>query len=286
MKKKFIISAFSDEALRNVDDQLELLNKLGIEYFEPRYVTPERTIIDYSLDEARELKAKMDARNIKVSCIGSWLGKIKITDPFEPHLERLRHCIEIAKILGTKNIRTFSFWLPEGDAPEKWRDEVMSRLSQMVAIAEKEGIVLLHENEHRVYGESAENCLDIFETIKSPALSGTFDPANFIYFNYEPYSAYEMLKDHITYFHMKDAVPNVEMCPVGYGEGRVADVLKAVPDREEPYFLTIEPHLEEYKGADALITDEMMAEYPERLVRLFVVAYNALVKLLKEIGEY
>lgn len=284
MSKKFIISAFADEAYRDLEKQLPFLQKLGIKYFEPRYVQGNYAITDISTIKAKKVKEQMDEYDIKASCIGAWLGKISITDPLEPHLELLRHSIEIAHILDTKRLRTFSFYLPEGDPIEKWRGEVMERLAKMADIAEKEGVILMHENEHRIYGESPEGCVDIFKTIKSPALSGTFDPANYIYFNYDPKAAYDMVKDYTTYFHMKDAVPQVEMRPVGYGDGRVAEVLAAAPDREEPYFLTIEPHIGDFQGIEEHVDEAMMAEYPERSPRLFVIAYNALVKLLKSIN--
>jgi len=284
MSKKFIISAFADEAYRDIEKQLPFLQKLGIKYFEPRYVQGSYAITDVSLIKAKRIKEQMDEYDIKASCIGAWLGKISVEAPMEPHIELLKHSIEIAHILDTKRLRTFSFYLPEGETPEKWRGVVMERLAQMAEIAEKEGVVLMHENEHRIYGESPENCVDIFKTINSPALSGTFDPANYIYFNYDPYRAYELVKDYTTYFHMKDAVPQVEMRPVGYGDGRVAEVLSSVPDREEPYFLTIEPHIGDFQGIEEHVNDEMMAEYPERIPRLFVIAYNALVELLKSIN--
>ena len=286
MGKKFIISAFIDEAIKDINQQMPLLNKLGIEYFEPRYVAPDRTIDSYTNEEAKELKKMMDDHGVKASCIGSSLGKQEITDDFNLHIEKLKRCSEIAHIIGTNQVRTFSFWIPEGTDRAQWRDEVFSRLNKLVEIAKEENIVLLHENEHRIYGESPEDCLDIFNTIKSSHLSGTFDPANFVYFGYETFAAYNLLKDHITYFHMKDAVPQVEMRPVGCGEGRVPEILSAVPERDKPYFLTIEPHIGEFQGIENHVDDALMAEYPDRLVRLFVIAYNALVKVLKDIGQY
>ena len=40
----------------------------------------------------------------------------------------------------------------------------MRRMKEMCALAQKEGVILLHENEKEIYGDIAERCLDIFET--------------------------------------------------------------------------------------------------------------------------
>lgn len=285
MSKKFIVSAFADEAYMDIDKQLPMLNRLGIEYFEPRYVRKNVGITSLSMPEVKEIKKKMDNAGVKASCIGAWLGKSQITDPALEVMDLLKKSIEIAHTLDTKRVRTFSFYFPEGDTRAMWRNAVMERLAQMAEIAGKEGIILQHENEHKIYGESPEDCLDIFKTVNSPALSGTFDPANFIYFGYETYPhAYELLKDHITYFHIKDAKPQVEMYPAGDGDGKIAEILKAVPDREEPYFLTIEPHIGDFQGIEKYLSDEFVAEYPERIPRLFVIAYRALIKVLQDIN--
>lgn len=42
---------------------------------------------------------------IKVSSIGSPIGKIQITDDFDVHMELLARVIKTAKALGTKYIR-------------------------------------------------------------------------------------------------------------------------------------------------------------------------------------
>ena len=95
------MSGFSDEINKDVDIQFTVLNKLGIKYFEPRGING-TNVSDLTLDEAKALKEKMDKYGIEVSSIGSPIGKIKITDDFEAHKEKLIHTIEIAKILGKK----------------------------------------------------------------------------------------------------------------------------------------------------------------------------------------
>ena len=127
------ITGFSDEIDSDIIKQFEHINKLGIEYFEPRGING-KNISDLTIDEAKELKETMNKYGIKASSIGSPIGKIGIGDPFEPHLEKLAHTIEIAKILGTGYIRVFSFFIPKDEDPANYRDEVMTRMKESSSV--------------------------------------------------------------------------------------------------------------------------------------------------------
>ena len=93
------ISGFADEISPSVDVQLEALGRLGIKYFEPRGIDG-KNISDLTEEEAHTLREKTDRAGIRASSIGSPIGKIPITDEFEPHTEKLALTIKIAKILG------------------------------------------------------------------------------------------------------------------------------------------------------------------------------------------
>ena len=140
------LSGFSDEISQDIDRQFSHLNHLGISYFEPRGVNG-TNISALSDEQVAELVQKMEQYGIRASSIGSPIGKISITDPMEPHLELLKRTIRIAKALGTRRIRIFSFYMPDGEDPAPYREEVMKRMRQMTDVAEQEDILLLHENE-------------------------------------------------------------------------------------------------------------------------------------------
>ena len=79
-------------------------------------------------------------------------------------------------------------------------------LAKMAETAEAAGVIILHENEKDIYGDVASRCKDIFDNVKSPALRGVFDPANFVQCGQVTYpDAFELLKPHIVYMHIKDA---------------------------------------------------------------------------------
>jgi len=282
---EFIISGFADEIDSKIKKQFEHLNKLGISYFEPRGVNGVN-ISDLNEKQLSELKADMAEYGIKVSSIGSPIGKISINDPFEPHLEKLKRVIEIAKELETKYIRIFSFFIPKGEEPEKYRDEVMSRMKKMCELAEAEGVILLHENEKDIYGDIAKRCLDIFETVKSPALKGVFDPANFIQCEQKVYpDAFEMLKPYIVYMHIKDALKNGDVVPAGYGEGNVEAIIKELHKDDYEGFLSLEPHLGSFTGLANLELDDKMLKLEESTPEKFTLAYKCLNKIIEKVVD-
>lgn len=275
------ISGFSDEINSAIDVQFSVLNKLGIKYFEPRGVNG-KNIADLTIEEAQDLKDKMQQYSIEASSIGSPIGKIKITDDFEEHKEKLCHTIEIAKILGTKYIRVFSFFI-ENNEHEKYRDEVLCRMREMARIAEENDVILLHENEKDIYGDIASRCKEIFENVKSPALKGVFDPANFVQCEEETFpKAFNMLKENIVYMHIKDALyKDNSVTPAGYGDGKVPEIIAELKKNGYEGFYSLEPHLGSFEGLAALEIDDEMLSLPEGGEGTFTLAYNSLMKILE-----
>ena len=125
--KNCVITGFADEIDVSVDKQLALLKQLGISYVEFRSGDG-INVADYTTEQAKALKEKLDANGIKVSALGSPIGKIGIEDAFAPHLEKLSHVMDIAEILETKYIRMFSFFMPDeqksGKKPEDFREDL------------------------------------------------------------------------------------------------------------------------------------------------------------------
>lgn len=267
---KFILSAFADEIADDLKTQMDVLECNGVKYIEMRGVNG-RPLVRHSLDEVREIKKQLNSRGFKISAIGSPIGKIKITDDFNPHLELFKHTIEIAKILETRYIRMFSFFIPQGEDPNAYRDEVIRRWQEFIKAAEGTGLVLLHENEKEIYGDTPQRCLDLLNTMNCSYLRAIFDPANFVQCDVETYpEAYNLLKDNIEYMHIKDAVySDHHVVPAGEGDGRLKEILTSLYVRGFVGFLSIEPHL----------NDSLPGGGPE----LFGVACKALKKLLNEV---
>lgn len=279
---EFVISGFSDEIDSSTDIQFEHLTKLGIKYFEPRNIDG-KNIADLTESELYSLKDKMDKFGMSASSIGSPIGKINITDEFEPHMKKLSQVIKAAKILNTKYIRIFSFYIPDGEKPETYKDEVMKRMRKMTDLAEKEDIILLHENEKGIYGDTAPRCVEIFENVRSSHLRGVFDPANFIQCGQKVYpDAYMMLKSYIVYFHVKDAEKSGRVVPAGAGDGNWEMLINELDRNGYRGFLSLEPHLGEFEGFDTLENGKHMKASGKSTAEKFTLAYKSLTNILEE----
>lgn len=248
---KVILSAFADEYSRDIDVQIQLCREQKISYLEPRFIN-EKNIADISAAEAKQLKEKLEG--IKVSSIGSPLGKISLADDFQAHLEKAKAVFEAANILDTRNIRIFSFYLHEGKSRHECRAEVIDKLGQMIDLAKKFDVILCHENEAEIYGETPALCQDILAAFHGE-LKCVFDMGNFVLAGFDPYSdAYPKLKEYIQYFHIKDALAAGAVVPPGCGEGHIKEILNSyVCEFDRDVIITLEPHLQTFDGLNALV---------------------------------
>lgn len=278
------ISGFSDEIAEDADTQFQVLQKLGIRYFEPRGIDG-KSIADLDQEELAALKAKMKACKIRASSIGSPIGKVMLEEDFEPHFQQFKRVVEIAKELDTKYIRIFSFYHEGG---EEWsareRDEVLARLDRMIQYASEHGVILLHENEKDIYGDTVERCADLMDTLGCGHFRAVFDPANFVQCGQDTRKAYARLKEHIAYVHIKDAfLADGQVVPSGAGDGNVEYVLKSLLDNGYTGFLSVEPHLGSFAGLEGLELDDKMAGLPQGGEGTFTLAYRALEDILERI---
>ena len=252
---EFILSAFSDEYSQVFDEQIRGLIENEVKFMEIRGVDG-KNISNVTAQEAKILRDKLDANGLGVSSIGSPIGKVKLGDPFPVHLDKLKQVIELAHILGAENIRMFSFYIPADKTHAECRGEVFEKLGKMLDAAKSEGVLLCHENEREIYGDTAQNCLDI-QKYFGGEIKCVFDHANFICCDDEPYPyAYEMLRDYIHYMHIKDATAKKQMAPAGEGIGRIPETLEDLRSVDKKFFLTVEPHLQVFKGIGDLQKQE------------------------------
>lgn len=280
---KFILSAFADEASADFTEQLETLNKHGIPLVELRGVDG-KNILDLTDEELDTAKEKLDKFNIGVSAIGSPIGKIDINDDFAPHFEKFKRAVEIAKKLGTARIRMFSFFMPKDEDPEKYFDEVVSRVKAMVDYAEENGVHCCHENEKGIYGDTLARVQKLHAAI--PELRCVFDPANYIQCHDIPSENFAALGGMIDYMHIKDAfLKDGAVVPAGEGDGSVADILTALSKHDRDYILTLEPHLAVFSGLNSLQSEELTHKYTyESNQAAFDAAVNALKNILSTIS--
>ena len=267
MLKDCRISGFADEIDGSLDRQIEVLKELGQTYIELRSAD-EINVSDLTVKQAESVKEKLKKAGIKVSSLGSPIGKIGIQDDFGKHMELLEHTLELAELFDTSYIRMFSFYIPEGENPDRYTDEVLRRTEKMIIAAEKKKITLLHENEKGIYGDKAVRCRKLMEEFSGKYYKAVFDFANFVQCGQDTIEAYEMLQPYIEYVHVKDALSkNGEVVLAGDGDGNVVELLNRLEKTAYDGFLSLEPHLTlfagfeklEKAGADKIRTDKVAA---------------------------
>ena len=238
------IFAFADEACGQMDGQIRAMRRNALNGLEIRGVDGEN-IADITLEKAREVRAKMDDAGLTVWSMGSPIGKISIeTDAFEAHLDKLRHVLALADVLGAENVRMFSFYVPAGRQQE-FRGKVMDWMGRMLEVSEGSGIAMCHENEKGIYGDMADRCDDLLNAF--PSMQGIFDPANFVQCGQDTLKAWALLKHRIKYLHIKDALSDGRVVPSGCGIGNVQAILKDFRAMGGNA-VTVEPHLSVFEG--------------------------------------
>ena len=277
------VSCFADEIAESLDRQIEVLSRLGISYVELRSADG-INVSDFTMNFAKEVKKKLDQATIRISAIGSPIGKIGIDDDFDAHLQKLSHTEQMADIFETPYIRMFSFFMPEGcEDYSPYKDEVMARLGKFVDYAKANDIILLHENEKDIYGDVASRCLEIQKNFYCDHFKAVFDFANFVQCKQDTLEAYEMMKPYVEYIHIKDARwDDASVVPPGTGDGHVAEILAKFKAAGYQGYLSLEPHLADFAGFAAL---EMNASQKKKLggEEAFTLAHDSLVKIIESL---
>jgi sugar phosphate isomerase/epimerase len=241
---EWALSGFGDEIDDDPVIQIAVLQALGANHLEVRSAWG-TNIVDLDGDQLDRLKALLDATGMKVSAIASPIGKVDVSLPVEHEVERLRRAANAAKVLDARYIRIFSFYYGRDQAAESIRDDVMDRMRALAAVAEENGVILLHENEKGIFGDIPERVLDLIETVGSPALKVAWDAANFVQVGVRPFDeAYAKLRPHLEYLQVKDArFEDSSVVPAGEGDGDLLRTVEALKADGYTGFASLEPHL-------------------------------------------
>lgn len=249
------ISGFTDEYRSNLDKQIELIKELNMKYMCPRNING-TNIADYTLEAFNEqVKPKLVEAGIKFSSIGSPIGKVNLDDEeaYKAQLKKLEELVKIAKSMDCKYIRVFSFYVDKNGEYANYSAKVMQKMKGFLKLVEGTDIILLHENEKGIYGDTPSRALEIYHSMDSPNFKLCYDASNYIQCGVNPFDAYEQTRDWTVYYHMKDCTDGVEV-PLGTGQGRIEDILADLKVRNYQGFFTMEPHTAKYALTRRLFT--------------------------------
>jgi sugar phosphate isomerase/epimerase len=244
MSPSWTLSGFADEIDPDPDVQCAVLLALGARHAEVRGAW-EVNVVELTDEQVDRLGGRLARWGMRVSAVASPIGKVSVVDDPDAELRRLARAIEVAHRLGTGYIRVFSFYRPSGATAEEVRDAVLKRMRALADLAERESVVLLHENEKDIYGDTPARVLDVIESVGSPALRVAWDSANFVQVGVAPFTeGYPMLRPHVEYLQVKDALAATgEVVPAGEGDGQLLETLTALRDDGYAGVASLEPHL-------------------------------------------
>jgi sugar phosphate isomerase/epimerase len=238
-----VLSAFADEISKDPTEQVDVLTAHGIRHIEFRSIHG-TNVLDLSDAQHAEFRDLLRDRGFGLSAIGSPIGKIKVSDPFEPHLIRFEKALELADYYEAPRIRIFSFYLPPGEDPAAFRGEVLDRMAELARRAEARGVTLMLENEKGIYGDTAARVLDVLDSVNSPALSHAFDPANYCECEQPIDEAWSLLRPRTAHFHVKDYNKALHRnVPAGEGDGQIPRLIADAVAHGYEGFCVLEPHL-------------------------------------------
>src|SRR5208283_3785723 len=235
--KQFKLGVITDEVTQNFEQALVWVKGFGLELVELRFVW-DKYVTEFTADDVKRAKDLLAKYGMKVSVVDSPYFKTLLPgtqskfaeskpDPMQSDFSQqsavLERAIARAKDFGTDKVRIFSF-LRVAD-PKTVFDRVAKELERTAAIAQREGMRLVLENEFSCnVGTGAESAA-MLSAVKSPALGLNWDPGNAYDAGETPFpNGYEPLdKKRIWHMHLKDAAPaakggGTQWMPIGSGK--------------------------------------------------------------------
>lgn len=272
----FIFSAFADEITPDFDAQLAALRELGIPLLELRGVDG-KSFVELTDAEVMTVRDKLQKAGIRLSALGSPIGKIDADGDLDAHLRLFTRVMDIGEMLSCRRIRMFSFY-PGALDGKAFEEKVFALTEQLLSMAEERGFTLCHENEKDIYGDSPAHEHALLAHFGG-RLKAVLDLGNFAFCKLDPSPAYPLMKEYTEYFHIKDADEDGVIVPPGKGVAGLEQTLRAIAaDRVgKDVILTMEPHLMMFTGLSSLSKlDDIRHKYTfESPFEAFRVAYEA-----------
>ena len=241
------LSAFADEVTDDFRGQIIFLTSENVRLIEIRFVN-KKNILDLTAKELHDARLLMADHGIRVSAIASPIGKVRLDEPFGPHLDRFKHAVDLALYFESPFIRIFSYYPPPGERIEAHRVEILDRMARKVELLDRTNVVMVHENESDIYGSTAERCVDMVKSIGSPKFRLAYDPANFVWAHKMKNNVeicWPLMKPYVAHVHLKDWKIGIDSAGsmIGEGDAQIPELLTDLAKMKYDGFVTVEPHL-------------------------------------------
>ncbi len=237
------LAAFADEISPDLSEQARVCRQCGISHIELRSAEG-KNVLDFDADLRRKALSTFKEAGLTIGCIGSPIGKVKITDPWPEHFDRFKTAVDVATEMDCPLIRIFSYYPPDGGDILQFREQVLERMHAKLQYIASMPITLVHENEHAIYGQNGGECLDLMKSVNHPQMRMAFDFANFVQAKQHPLDQWPLLKPYTTHIHIKDAMwADGRVVPAGQGDGQLEPILADAYKSGYRGLLSLEPHL-------------------------------------------
>jgi len=261
------LAAITDEISQDFEHALDVLCEYGATGAELRGLWG-TNIADLSEEQTARAKAALRQRNLKVACLatpfykcdlaqdapnpGEAAGRMHLAQPrgLELQMEMLQRCIRLAHAFDTRFLRVFSFWRKAVLTPEI-EAQIVAAFQEPIALAEKEGVTLLLENEHACYIGTGVEAARLARAVNSANFQLVWDPGNAFSAGETPYpDGYAAVKPWLAHIHIKDGrrveTPDqglrVQWCVVGEGEIDYAGHFAALKRDGYQGYVSLETH--------------------------------------------
>ena len=224
MTPKLPIAAITDEFSPDLETALAPMEEIGMKAAELRVVFGKNImdLTDAELDRAHELLTRRGIQTISIAspilkCVLP--GGPEIDSRFQHDIFASKHTYDdqprlteraffIAKRLGAKIVRVFSYWRTV--EPEKCFDGVCVALNTLAEKAAKENLIIGLENEHACNIGTAAETRRVLDRVQHPNLKVVWDPANAFVAGENSFpDGYRLLPpDRIVHVHAKDCSLN------------------------------------------------------------------------------
>lgn len=236
--KQFRLGVITDEITNDFERALLWAKGFGLNWVELRFVGG-KYVMDLPPDDVKRAKDLLAKHSLRVSVIDSPYFKTLLPgteskfaegkpDPlqsgnFSQQNAILERAIARAKDFETDKVRIFAF-LRVAD-PHAVFDRVAKELQRTAAIAQREGVRLVLENEFSCNVATGAEAASMLKVVQSPALGANWDPGNAYDAGETPFpNGYDVLdKKRIWHMHLKDAAPGAkpgesQWMPIGSGK--------------------------------------------------------------------
>jgi sugar phosphate isomerase/epimerase len=257
----FRISVINDEISQDFGHACEIAaHEFGIGWIELRGMW-KKNICNLDEKEVAEARRILEKYQLKVTDIASplfkvdWPGapKSKFSESksfgadfsWKQQDEVLDRAIEMAKAFQTDRVRCFDFWRLEDQAP--YRSAINEKLRDAAGKAEKNGIILVLENESACNTATGAEATKVLSAVQTPSFMLNWDPGNAAAAGETPFpDGYNLLpKDRIGHCHCKDAVKKgrkYDWAPMGGGLIDWAGQFKALKRDGYQFAVSLETH--------------------------------------------